>query len=275
MNTQALTNAAAAPPPFVPVAALAAAAPAPAERTPRLSPSQVNTLNDCAAKWWYKHALRLPDPMTLPLAIGRAVHAGIEAALTSNTFTSATDAAQVFSDTFDAAAAKTMEPDDAKAKAKTRAASYFEIWIREAARGIGDEPDIERELHGTIGGIAVKAKLDILTETGRLIDIKTKYDKPRRLPASHYLQAITYALLTQADSAQVHMLCGSRSPSLQVFDVRLTDDARRYAEAIYQAAADQIRSGLFPPRRDSPNCSRLTCPYHLHCVRDFGGEVGL
>ncbi|MBL8221916.1 MAG: PD-(D/E)XK nuclease family protein [Bryobacterales bacterium] len=269
MSTQPFTIAPPIPPLFMPAAAIPAAATA-AERTPRLSPSQVNTLNDCAAKWWYKHALKLADPMTLPLAIGRAVHAGIEAALTS-----AADPAQVFSDTFDAEASKTLEPAHSKAKAKARAASYMEIWIREAARGIGDEPDIEKELTGTVGGIAVKAKLDILTETGRLIDIKTKYDKPRRLPAAHYLQAITYALLTNAESAQVHMLCGSRSPSLQVFDVRLTPDARRYAEAIYQSAADQIRSGLLPPRRDSPNCSRLTCPYHLHCVRDFGGEVSL
>lgn len=268
MNTQALTHAAAVPPPFAPVAALAAAAPA--ERTPRLSPSQVNTIMDCPAKWWYKHALRLPDPMTLYLAIGRAVDAGIMAVLTS-----AADPIAAFAAEFDACAAQTKEPAEAIAKSKERAAAYLEIWIREAARGCGDAADVQTELVGTIGGIRIKSRLDICTENGRLIDVKTRYEKPRHLPASYYLQLITYAMLANAETAQIHLLCGSRKPSLQVYDVRITDDARRYAEAIYQSAADQIRSGIFPPRRDSPNCSRLTCPYHLHCVRDFGGEVGL
>jgi len=47
-------------------------------RLGRLSPSQVRTYLDCSAKWWFKHALLLPEPKTSSLAFGVAVHATLE-----------------------------------------------------------------------------------------------------------------------------------------------------------------------------------------------------
>src|SRR3954447_10139618 len=39
-----------------------------------LSPTQVNTYLDCSARWWYKHALRLPERKSSNLGIGIAFH---------------------------------------------------------------------------------------------------------------------------------------------------------------------------------------------------------
>ena len=43
-----------------------------------LSPSQVKTFLDCSARWWFKHALLLPEPKTSSLALGLAVHKTLE-----------------------------------------------------------------------------------------------------------------------------------------------------------------------------------------------------
>ena len=46
-----------------------------------LSPSQVTEYLDCSARWYYHHALGLPDKRTAALAIGEALHAVTAAAL--------------------------------------------------------------------------------------------------------------------------------------------------------------------------------------------------
>jgi hypothetical protein len=39
-----------------------------------LSPTQVKCFMDCHARWWFKYKLKLPDPSSGNLALGRAVH---------------------------------------------------------------------------------------------------------------------------------------------------------------------------------------------------------
>ncbi|MBL8230329.1 MAG: PD-(D/E)XK nuclease family protein [Bryobacterales bacterium] len=249
------------------VAAPPAAAPAAPAPRPRLSPSQVATMQACPARWYYKHALKLPDPMTAPLAIGRAVHAGIEAALTD------CDAIATFEQEFDRCWKEIPAASTDRQTAHDRAAAYLEIWIRQAAPAIGQDADCEQQLEGTIGDVPVKAKADIITENGRVIEVKTTYEKPRSLPDRYYLQAITYAMLAELDSVHVHVLCGSRSPSLQQFSIIRTKDTDRYAEILYTMTADQIQSGLYPPRRGASGCSRTSCAYWQRCIQDHGGDV--
>src|SRR4051795_11610802 len=42
-----------------------------------LSPTQVNTFLDCSAKWWFKHAIRLPERKSSNLGIGIAFHEAV------------------------------------------------------------------------------------------------------------------------------------------------------------------------------------------------------
>src|SRR3954466_4383895 len=42
-----------------------------------LSPTQVATYLDCSAKWWYKHAMRLPERKSSNLGIGIAFHEAV------------------------------------------------------------------------------------------------------------------------------------------------------------------------------------------------------
>jgi len=42
-----------------------------------LSPSQVRTFMDCQMRWWFKYGLKVPDPATANMALGRAVHSSL------------------------------------------------------------------------------------------------------------------------------------------------------------------------------------------------------
>ena len=42
-----------------------------------LSPSQVRCFMDCQVRWWFKYKLRVPEPPTGKMALGKAVHAAL------------------------------------------------------------------------------------------------------------------------------------------------------------------------------------------------------
>src|SRR5271170_3075007 len=42
-----------------------------------LSPSQLRCFMDCQVRWWFKYALRYPDPPTGKFALGKAVHSAL------------------------------------------------------------------------------------------------------------------------------------------------------------------------------------------------------
>ena len=42
-----------------------------------LSPSQVRCFMDCQMRWWFKYGLKVPDPATANMALGRAVHSSL------------------------------------------------------------------------------------------------------------------------------------------------------------------------------------------------------
>ena len=42
-----------------------------------LSPSQVRSFMDCQMRWWFKYGLKVPDPATANMALGRAVHSAL------------------------------------------------------------------------------------------------------------------------------------------------------------------------------------------------------
>ena len=48
-----------------------------AELAEVLSPSQLRFFMDCQVRWWFKYALKLPDPQTARMALGKAVHAAL------------------------------------------------------------------------------------------------------------------------------------------------------------------------------------------------------
>src|SRR5258706_436064 len=56
---------------------LSVADPSQAGSSDGLSPSQVRTFMDCQMRWWFKYGLKVPDPATANMALGRAVHSAL------------------------------------------------------------------------------------------------------------------------------------------------------------------------------------------------------
>ena len=281
------------------------AAPAP------LSPSQAEHYLECGFRWYLRHVLHMPEPTTPALAIGRAVHQVADALLRAKgaarqagrpcdvTTEDVTDLAQDLTreSLREIDAPDSPDPEIQEERAADAAAlcnqveAMCQLWWRQAAPSI-EPAAIELPVSGVIAGIPVCGIVDILDVSGAVIDLKTASKRPQGISASHYLQLVTYAMLTTpaaliapdphaewmtrrapTPAARLDTLTKTKAPGYYSHSLAIDDDACRYAESIYPMVAEAIADGLYLPRRSSNLCSRRHCPYWQTCEAEYGGNV--
>jgi RecB family exonuclease len=269
-----------------------------------LSPSQVDNYLQCAYRWYCASILKLPQPVTVSLAIGRAVHRTITAALAdkvqdrhraaSFALTSPSDGREwpeVIQDLAHDFAqeelahvpvADSADPEIHEERATEAAAladkieAMCQLWWRIAAPSI--EPAmLEQEVSGEIGGIPVVGIVDILDIDGKVIDLKTARAKPAGVSPRHALQLSTYTMLVEPGKigrqARIDTLTKAKQPGFYSHTLTIDDDQARFAERIYPMVAEAIGDGLYLPNRGNESCSRKHCPFWQSCEAEFGGTV--
>jgi CRISPR/Cas system-associated exonuclease Cas4 (RecB family) len=262
-----------------PKPALVAPSPAASAIPEVLSPSSVSCFSDCSAKWWYRKVLELPEQRTAALALGSAVHEALAVNFSAKIQTGediATEGiAMVFRDSLakqlqDAALAEDESAEDLADCGE----SMIRVYMREAAPSI-QPAAVELPVEGSIGGVAVRGIVDILTADGDVIDIKTAARKPSGVSAAHRLQVSTYAMLLEGASGRgrIDTLTKGKTTALHTNSVHVGEPDRKLTERLYSITLDQMRSGLVAPNRASFLCSKKHCSLWRTCQSDFGGEV--
>lgn len=243
-----------------------------------LSPSQASTFLGCAAKWYFRYALQLPDPAGGGAVRGKAVHAIVGHYLAAKADGVTLDA-QGLPDAYDAAwdahaeGAEFAATDDVE-QLKSSGRALAQKYIAEAAPAI--QPAlIEFPVSGTIGGVPVRGFIDIVDSSGRVIDIKTASRKSSSISADHALQLATYTTLLPGASgeARIDMLVSTREPQLVQLEHAPGAAGQRLVERIYPLVAEGIAAGCYLPNRSSTLCSRRYCSFWSECEREFGGTV--
>jgi CRISPR/Cas system-associated exonuclease Cas4 (RecB family) len=233
-----------------------------------LSPSQVTTYTDCAARWWYGSAMGLEDPCTGALALGRSVHTGIAEALAGNK-----NADEAFADAWrvDVAGAELRTDEDAGAL-EAKGLQLVKLFMDQAAPGLNVEA-IEKKITGPIGTAYTRGVIDIRTTDGEVIDIKTASKKPLDISAAHRLQLTTYGMLDHTPKARVITLTKTKEPGLYDHSFQIEPADTQYAATMFSMVADAIQAGIHLPNRGSTLCSRKQCAFWRTCQQDHGGHV--
>ncbi len=254
-----------------------------------LSPSQVNCFLECPAKWYFKYLLGLREPLNSNLALGRAV----DDALCHYYRTKAEGEELRASDVLEAydlawadqEAEATFGEDEEPDKIHELGRRLVECYLTDIA-GLIDAAVIESKaavqlpVEGGIAGVRVRGYIDLLTDDGMVVDMKTKRDKPSEVPPDHMLQITTYDLLCphSRGRGQLHYMVKGRSAKSKVRAIPFTRDIgpaeTLYAESVYPAVQESMRDGVYLPRRTSRLCSRKYCPFWERCEAEFGGTVG-
>ena len=243
-----------------------------------LSASQASTFLGCAAKWWFRYGLGLPDAAGAGIVRGKAVHSIIGYYMSAKAEGIVLDAAGM-ADAYDhawddAAAGAEFAPHDDVAQLKASGRALVTKYINEAApaiRPVGSEVPFA----GTIGGVPVRGRVDILDADGCVIDIKTSSRRPSKISADHALQLATYAALAPGASgaARLDMLISTKDPQLIQIEHTPGAAGQRLVERVYPLVAEGIASGVYAPNRSSNLCSKRYCAYWQECEREFGGTV--
>lgn len=243
-----------------------------------LSPSQVSTYLGCAAKWYFKYQLGLPDPSGAGAVRGKAFHAIVEYWMRAKLAGVQLDLAgieDVWAYAWDEAAAEAaFHPAD---NIEAISAKGRELTVKYLAEvGPAIEPAaVEFPVVGKIGGVAVRGFVDLLDTSGRVIDLKTAARKSSKVSAAQAVQLATYAALVPGASGETRIDTLVSTRDAQLVQIEYTPGAagRRLIERLYPLAAEGMKSGLYMPNRSSTMCSRRYCNFADACTAEFGGEV--
>jgi putative RecB family exonuclease len=244
-----------------------------------LSPTQVRCFMDCQVRWWFKHGLKVPEPQTGKMALGKAVHSAVAENFAQKLETRedlpTTGVRALFRQSWATECAQTEfrddeNPSELAACGEALVAKYMD----EVAPAI-EPAAVEMRVVGEIAGINVQGWIDLLDVNGQIIDLKTSARRPTSIEPSHKFQVATYAQLTPGASGEVRLdtLVKTKTPALvtQRYIVGPRDVLATHR--LYALAQRSMRSELYMPNRLSITCSRRNCGYWRCCEREWGGEV--
>jgi hypothetical protein len=165
-----------------------------------LSPTQVRTFLGCSARWWFKYGLSLPEPKISALALGCAVHRALEANFRERIETKEDLEVCGVVGLFRAAWQEQMDQtefrdDEDPAEIGSVGEHLVAKYMDEAAPSI-EPAAVELDVAGTVGGVHVRGKVDLLDVHGRVVDVKTAASKPSGIAPDYAFQLATYRQIT-------------------------------------------------------------------------------
>jgi hypothetical protein len=244
--------------------------------TRALSPSHVTSYIDCAAQWWFNEVSD-KQPPTGALALGRAVDRAIglnlEAIKNGIGDAREEDLREEFRACWlqEAAAADFRKDEDA-AQLADKGEEMAVLFARQVAPTLKVK-SIQQPVVGEIGTARTHGVIDILTEDGEVIDVKTAAKKPAGISAAHALQLTTYGMLAGSSRARLVTITKTKEPAIVQQSFTLTPADTQYAATMFSMVADSIGAGIHLPARNSNFCSRKYCAHWRACEGEFGGRV--
>lgn len=229
----------------------------------RWSASSVESFRGCPLRYWWEKVEGWRGPSTVPLAVGRAVHAALEDLLSLPPEGRSPDRAREFLEA--AIEREAAEPGlDASAVAEGARTAMDAYWSTEDPTAI-DVVGVEHELDTELRGLPFGGYVDLISEVDvgrRVTDYKTGAPKPRYW-WGYWRQQYLYAAAL-GDVAEVELLYLTRPRSVRrpVYPAAMAralgelEQAHEERAAMAEASAYEARPG--------PLCSwcdfRVACP---------------
>lgn len=247
-----------------------------------LSPSQVTTWLGCRAAWYFKYALRLPDPPTVSLALGKAIHSTIASVLRApkpkndeqRVVHAGMAARQIVAEVGRelAEVPRDAMKDESISAIEGQALAMIEA-VLPTLEGIHPVA-VEEAITGEIAGVPLHAIIDARVP-GEVIDFKTADRKPSGMKGNHRRQLATYAKLGNVNGAKLITITKTKTPAVihQTMPPIEVHFEKTHIERLYPLVLEEMASGLYAPNRGSMFCSRHNCSFWSECQKEFGGIV--
>jgi len=244
-----------------------------------LSPSQVRCFFDCPARWWFKYGLQLPERKNSSLALGLAVHQALEVNFREKIEThedlETTGVVIVFREAWMEQVPQTdFTSDESQGDLRRLGERMVAKYMDEVAPKV-EPAAVELEVQGSIAGVAVRGRVDVLDVEGRLIDFKTASRRPSCVSPDYAFQLATYQQITPGASGKVRIDSLVKTQTVQIVQQAYTVEEPdiRATQVLYPMAQKAMGSGMYCPNRQSMLCSQKHCSFWKQCEGEFGGRV--
>lgn len=244
-----------------------------------LSPSQINTLLSCEAKFFFRYAMDMKIQPSGSLTFGKsydvALNTNAEQKIESKQDMKVSDIQDIFSTEFDKLSPETDWKEENSGEVKDTGIGLIKAYTNEIAPLV-QPVKVQGEYHIDINGVQVMGFTDIETET-LVIDNKTSGKTPSGVSNDYLIQTATYKLMTGKD-AELHFGIKNKKPITKILPVPLDNTDLEYVKGLYVNMADRkekiLSEELKPiPNRSSNLCSRKWCGYWNICELTHGGKV--
>jgi len=245
-----------------------------------LSASQVGTFIGCAAAWAFAKIDKLPDPPTATQSLGSAIHEAVldvnfsQKVRTGRDLPSA-DVVDAFRKSWEKRLDETTFRDsDSPDQFEQQGIGLVQKYMSDAAPWIRPVA-VEQSIEGKIAGVRVRARIDLIEEDGRVVELKTSSRSSSSIRPDHLFQLSTYDTLSKQANGQVRvdLLVRNKTPKLVQIRQDITAPSHQWVQRVYPAAQKAMRSGVYLPNRSSYLCSRTQCSFWRACEARWGGKV--
>jgi hypothetical protein len=222
--------------------------------------------------------MKLPDPMTGSLCLGRSVHKAVaiyfRERLRGNLIDT-TDAIEAYELAWEENAEDTQfAADEDVAGTKGAGATLVAKYLAEAVPKV-EPAALDLHVTGEIGSVAVQGYIDILAADGTIIDLKTAKAKPSGVSSDYAFQIATYRQLCPQSNgkAKLTTLVRTKTPQRVEQEYTVSAEDQTQTRVLYPLVQQSIREGRYLPNRNDNLCSRRNCAFWAACEKEYGGRV--
>lgn len=263
-----------------------------------ISPSKVNTLFECQAKWAYRYRDNLKIPPAATLSFGSSFDDAISTNLSQKIKTKrdlpVDDVVDAFITSWSIRKEETdFAKDEDPSAMQRQGIGLIKKYQEKIAVNI-DPLEVQKEYEVSFKGVTWKLKgyADIKETNGAIRDTKTAKKSPAKKEGLYQIDP-AYRFQTLCYSVAEKSLYGPLAGDLIFFDFGIkTKNARvvsvqappttagdlKFFQQITHRAVEQMNmilqdKLLVLPNRKSYLCSQKYCGYWSRCINDYGGEV--
>lgn len=236
--------------------------------------SFINTYQKCPAQFRYVYIDKAPFVPNGPLVLGRAFHEAVALNYsqkeTSYMDLPLSDLRDVFVESFDRGSKDAIFYDKNADELKDCGLKALSLYQEKIA--VNTYPSkVETPFLIDYGKKKFAGRIDVIDESGVIIEIKTTQKTPSVIKEDYKLQLISYSIATKLKKVRVDYAICKKVPEVFSTHLKITrKDIKRF-KLITQSTIKAIESNLFYPNRNSFLCSKKYCSYYEQCTNEYGG----
>lgn len=249
---------------------------------PHISPSQINLILDCSAKYMFRYIFGIRPPSRSFAARGKAVHRGLEynyrQKIETHEDLPLSEVQEAASDAFDSMLAYVQwdeEEDPGQFKDQTIGlVSFYHQEVAPTIQPVMVEQQVLIEVPET--NFVIKGYIDLVDSKGYIRDTKTKNITPPQKTVDQSLQLTTYAMgyrqLTGKTEAGVildNIVNLKKGPKYAPLVSQRTEQDIKRLTNIARSIINCIKTGTYCPNPNSTMCSESQCDFWKICHETF------